>query len=339
MEMTRSSFITDKFKQIKNEYEAVKKRAGIFDASCIGKIEIKGKDTFSFIQNLVTSDISRLNNNQGIHTLMCYPYGAIMESIVIYKLEDNHYLLVINSGNIEKTFKWIINRKRYQNLSIINITGSLYQIAVHGPKAFEILQKLTETNLNNIQRFSFDANVPVAGKKCLISRMGCILEDGFELYTSWENGKNICSSILNEGKAEGIKFIGTETRDALRYEGNLPLFGDELEDITPLEAGFDDYIKFDKEDFIGKTALMKQSDKGITKKIVSLQLNDKKSILSPGAAIIANDKKVGTVNSWHFSPKKGANVGIAVLDLKYTSRGTKLFIKDTDALFEAKVIA
>ncbi len=337
MEKLNNTILTEKIRRIKNEYDAVKKSAGLFDVSCIGKIEIKGADAFSFIQKLVTNDISHLSNNEGLHTLMCYPYGAVMESMILYKFGEGHYLFVINSGNIEKTFKWIINRKRYQNLSIINITGSLYQLAVHGPKSVKILQKLTETNLNKIERFTFMEDVIVDNKSCMLSRMGCVGVDGFEIYTSWENGKDICRKILNEGEQEGIKFVGAETRDVLRHEAHL-LFGDELEDITPLEAGFADYIKFDKDDFIGKSALLKQSSKGITKKVVSLQLNEKGSIPTPGAGIFANDKKVGTVTSWHFSPRKGTGVGVAVLELKYANKGTKVFVKDTNELVEAKII-
>lgn len=333
-----NNVLTEKMKQIKNEYEAVKKKAGLFDVSCIGKIEIKGNDAFSFIQSLVTNDISKLNNNQGVHTLMCYPYGAVMESFILYRFSEDHFLFVINSGNIDKTFKWIINRKRYQDLSIINITGSMYQLALHGPKSIEILQKLTNTNLQEIKRYSFEENILIDGKKCMISRMGCVGIDGFEIYSSWENGQDICSRILTEGKEDGLKFVGTDTRDVLRFEANLPLFGDELEDITPLEAGFEDYIKFEKEDFIGKNALLKQNKKGITKKVVSLQLDDINGIPSPGSVILANNKKVGKVTSWHFSPKKGTSVGFAVLDLEYATRGTKVFVKDTDLLFEAKVI-
>ena len=325
--------------QLEKEYEVVKKHAGLFDVSHIGKIEIKGKDSFSFIQNLITNDISQLKEGQGVYTLMCYPYGAVIDSLILYKFNDNHFLFVINSGNIYKTFKWLVNRKRNQNISIINISNSLYQLAIHGPKSDKILQKLTNTNLNEIQSLGFDENVNIAGKKCLISRMGCTGKDGFEIYTSMENGKTVSDKILDQGREEGIKLLGAETRNILRHEANLPLFGDELEDITPLEAGFDSYIKFDKDNFIGKNALLKQNLKGITRKVVSFQINDKKSIPNPGAGIFANNKKVGIVTAWHFSPRKKQNIGLAVVEIPYADRGTQVFIKNTDEFMEGKVIA
>jgi len=339
MKELKKTFLATELAQLEKEYEAVKNHAGLFDVSRIGKIEIKGNDSLSFIQNLVTNDISQLKEGQGVYTLMCYPYGAVMESIILYKFNDNHFLFVINSGNIEKTFKWLINRKRYQNLSIINISESLYQLAIHGPKSDKILQKLTKTNLSEIKNLGFEDNVSIGGKKCLISRMACTGEDGFEIYTSMENGKTVSEKILEQGREEGIKPVGVETRDVLRYEAKLPLFGNELEDITPLEAGFDNYIKFDKHDFIGKSALLKQNAKGITRRVVSFQINGEKSIPNPGAGIFANNKKVGSVTAWHFSPGKKQNIGLAVVELKYADRGTQFFIKNTDELMEAKVIA
>ena len=336
----KKTLLEGEFVKIEKEYEAVKKNAGLFDLSHIGKIEIKGKDAFSYIQNLITNDIGQINENQGLYTLMCYPYGAVLEALILYKFSNNHFLLVINSGNIDKTFKWLINRKRYQDVSIINISNSLYQLALHGPKSYKIIQKLTNTNINEIERFSFKENINICGKNCLISRMGYTGEDGFEIYTSTENSETVLKKILKEGKEEGIRPAGIETRDVLRYEANLPLFGDELiEDITPLEAGFHKYIKLDKHDFVGKNALEKQNKKGITRKVVSFQIKDKKNILSQGAGVFANNKKVGSVTAWHFSPDKKENIGLAVVDLKYADMGTVVFIKSIDELVEAKVIA
>lgn len=337
MKELKKTLLANEFMQIEKEYEAVKKSAGLFDVSHIGKIEVKGKDAFSYIQNLITNEIGQINDNQGMYTLMCYPYGAVIEALILYKFSNNHFLFVINSGNIDKTFKWLINRKRYQDVSIINISNSLYQLAVHGPKSNRILQKLTNTNLNEIERFGFKENINICGKNCLISRMGYTGEDGFEIYTSMENGESVCNKILEEGKEEGIKPVGVETRDVLRYEAKLPLFGDELEDITPLEAGFDSYIKLDKHDFIGKNALEKQNKKGITRKIVCFRINDKKNIFSQGAGVFANDKKVGSVTSWHFSPKRKENIGFAVVDLNYSHNGTIIFIENADEMIEAKI--
>lgn len=325
--------------RIEQEYKAVKKSAGLMDfPTRIEKIQIKGKDAYKYIQNLVTADISCLCDNQGTHTLMCYPDGSVMDALVLYRLREDNYLIVISSGNVEKTFKWLINRKRYHDISINNLSEKLYQISLHGPKSTTILKKLMGFGIEDMNYMSVQQNVTISGNKCIISKMGYGGEDGYDIYVSWEDAKGVIDRIMKAGILEGIVPVGIEIKNVLRYEAKLPLYGDELpKDITPIEAGFEPYIRLDKEDFVGKQALVKQHDKGIKRAFVAFQVNSKKEVPDRGAEILANNKKVGVVTGEHFSPKTKKNVGFAVVDLKYTDNGTKIYINNVDGPIEAKI--
>ncbi len=324
--------------RIEQEYKAVKKSAGLIDLPRIGKIQVKGKDAYRYIQNLVTVDISMLCDNQGTHTLMCYPDGSVMDSLVLYRFSEDSYLIIITSGNVEKTFKWLINRKRYHDISINNLTEKLYHIGLHGPKSTAILRKVTADNINGMGYMNVKKDVMIGGGKCIVVKMGYSGEDGYEIYTVWDSSQKVIDSIMNAGMLEGILPVGIETRNALRYEAKLPLYGDELiGDITPIEAGLEALIRLDKEDFVGKDALVKQHDKGIKRAVVTFQLNNKKEVPDRGAAILANDKKVGVVTLSHFSPKAKKSIGFALVDLKYSDNGTKLYINNADGVLEAKI--
>jgi aminomethyltransferase len=325
--------------RIEQEYKAVKKSAGLMDfPTRIGKLQVKGKDAYNYIQNLVTADISTLCDNQGIHTLMCYPDGSVMDSLVLYRFKEDNYLVVISSGNVEKTFKWLINRKRYHDISINNLSDKMYLIALHGPKSTTILKKLTGHSIENMNYLSIQDNVSICGNKCTVARMGYAGKDGYDIYVAWENAKAVIDRIMNAGIFEGIVPVGIETRNLLRYESKLPLYGDELPgDITPIEAGFETYIRLDKEDFVGKKALVKQNDKGINRVVVAFQVDSKKEVPDKGASIIANNTKVGVVTVCHFSPKSKKGIGFAVVDLKYSENGTTIHISKPDGMMEAKI--
>lgn len=328
----------NQFFKVEEEYKTVKKDAGLIDVSTIGKIQIKGRDAFKFIQNLVTADIKNLNKNKGIYTLVCYPDGTVMDTLLVYKFEDDEYIIAVHSGNVEKIYKWMINRKRYHDISIINLTDKLYQIALQGPKSISILNEVTNEDFTQMEYMDIRKNVLIGKKNTFICKWGFNSDTGFEVFTLKENAEAVIKEIMNSGIKEGIKPIGKETRDALRYEANLPLFGKELPgDITPFEAGFDAYIKLDKEDFVGKKALVKQNRAGIKRKVVSFQIDSKTKIPDAGASIMANNKKIGVVAVGHLSPKSKKASGFAIVDYEYSGNGTKVFIDSMDEVIEAKI--
>jgi aminomethyltransferase len=327
------------FEGIIPEHEAVRTKAGLFDVSHMGEVEVIGEDAFKFVQNLITNDASILEDNQVLYTPMCYPNGGIVDDLIVYRFTKNHFFLVINAGNIEKDFEWMLSNKGNFNVDITNISSSVTQLAVQGPKAEEILQKLTDTNLSDIKFFFCKRDVLVAGTKCLVSRTGYTGEDGFEIYSDTESVIGLWDKILQTGKEDGLKPIGLGARDTLRFEVNLPLYGNELsETITPLEAGLGFFVKLDKEYFIGKDALVKQKEDGLKKKIIGFEMKDR-AIPRHGYEVFVGDEKIGEVTTGYLSPSIKKNIGLALIDAKYSELGTTIFVRIRNKLNEAVVVS
>jgi aminomethyltransferase len=231
------------FESIISEHEAVRNAAGLFDVSHMGEIIVKGRD--------------------------------VVDDLLIYKYSDEHFLLVVNAANIEKDYKWMKDNKGVYAVEINNISDEISELAIQGPKAEEVLQKLTDTDLSQIKFFYFKDNVKIAGINSLISRTGYTGEDGFEIYIPNKYAIELWEKIIEVGKEYGLKPAGLGARDTLRFEAGLPLYGNELsEEITPLEAGFEFFVKFDKGNFIGKDALLKQKEEGVKRKIVGFEMID-----------------------------------------------------------------
>lgn len=320
------------------EHEAVRTDAGLFDVSHMGEVEIIGEDALKFVQNLITNDISILEDNQILYALMCYQDGGVVDDLIVYRFNENHFFLVINAGNIEKDFEWMLKNKNGFDVDITNISSSIAQLAIQGPKAQAILQKLTDTDLGDIKFFFCKRGILIGGIKCLVSRTGYTGEDGFEIYTDVESVIDLWDRILDAGKEDGLKPIGLGARDTLRFEVNLPLYGNELsESITPLEAGLGFFVKLNKENFIGKDALVKQKKEGLRRKIVGFEMKGK-AIPRHGYDVFAGDDKVGTVTTGYLSPSIKKNIGLALIDSKYSELGTTIFIKVRNKLIEAIVV-
>lgn len=327
------------YEGIIQEHQAVREAAGLFDVSHMGEVEVKGPDAFDFVQNLVTNDISVLNENQVLYTAMCYPDGGTVDDLLVYKFSDDFYYLVINAGNTDKDYKWMLDNKGNYNAEIINISSSVSEVALQGPNAQQILQKLTKTQLSDIKFFYFDRNVEISGIKCLVSRTGYTGEDGFEIYTSNENIETIWEKIMEAGGDLGLKPAGLGCRDTLRFEANLPLYGNELsEKITPLEAGIGFFVKLNKENFIGKAALALQKQEGLKRKIVGFEMKDR-GIPRHGYEVTADGKVIGSVTTGYFSPTLKKNIGLALIDIKYTELGSQIEILIRNKPASAEVIS
>lgn len=321
------------------EHEAVRGAAGLFDVSHMGEVEVKGPQAFDFVQNLVTNDISGLNENQVLYTTMCYPDGGTVDDLLVYKFSNDFYYLVVNASNTDKDYKWMLENKRSYNVEIINISSNVSEVALQGPNAQEILQKLTRTQLSDIKFFYCDRNVEISGIKCLVSRTGYTGEDGFEIYTSNENIETIWEKLMDAGKDLGLKPAGLGCRDTLRFEANLPLYGNELSDkITPLEAGLGFFVKLNKENFIGREALVKQKEDGLKRKIVGFEMKDR-GIPRHGYEVAADGKIIGSVTTGYFSPTLKKNIGLALIDIKYTELGSQIEILIRNKPAAAEVIS
>ncbi|MDF2545192.1 MAG: gcvT [Anaerosolibacter sp.] len=327
------------FEGIVAEHEAVRNAAGLFDVSHMGEVEIKGAQAGEYVQNLVTNDVSVLNDNQILYTFMCYPHGGIVDDLLVYKFTNNHYFLVINAGNVEKDYKWMKDNVGTYDIEMRNLSDDVSELALQGPKAQEILQGLTDTDLSEIGFFYCKRDVNIAGANCLISRTGYTGEDGFEIYLDHKDAEAVWDKIMEAGQEKGIKAAGLGARDTLRFEATLPLYGNELgEDITPLEAGFGMFVKLNKANFIGKEALQKQKEEGLKRKIVGFEMEEN-GIPRHGYDVLSNGTMIGFVTTGYFSPTLKINIGLAMVDIAYAELGTPLEIQIRKKALKAKVVS
>jgi aminomethyltransferase len=326
------------FEGILAEHEAVRNQAGLFDVSHMGEIEIKGNEAENFLQYLFTNDINFLRDNQIAYTFMCDPDGGVIDDLLVYKFKDDHFFLVVNAGNTEKDYKWIIQNIGAYDVVVRNVSDDFSQIALQGPKSEGILQKLTVTDLSEIGFYYCKRNVNIAGANCLISRTGYTGEDGFEIYLAHKDAELVWEKLMEAGQDEGIRPVGLGARDTLRFEVGLPLYGNELsEEITPLEAGLGFFVKLSKPNFIGKEALEKQKIEGLKRKLVGFEMVDK-GVPRHGYEVLSEGENIGFVTTGYYSPSLKKNIGLALVDSEYGDIGTTLFIKVRKRILEAKVI-
>jgi aminomethyltransferase len=326
------------FSSIKEEHEAVRTAAGLFDVSHMGEIEVKGEEALTYLQKMMTNDVSKIKDGGAQYTAMCYEDGGTVDDLLIYRKSDNHYLLVVNASNIEKDFDWLKSHE-LENVTVTNISNDVAQLALQGPKSEEILQKLTEYDLSSIRFFKFADHVEVDGVKSLVSRTGYTGEDGFEIYCSNEDAPKLWRAILEAGKEEGILPIGLGARDTLRFEANLALYGQELSaTISPLEAGIGFAVKVDKDiPFIGQDVLKKQKEEGTPRKLVGIEMIDK-GIPRTGYEVFMNDEKIGEVTTGTQSPTLKKNIGLALINSEHASLDTVVEVQVRKKRLKAKIV-
>ncbi len=327
------------YEGILQEHQAVRERAGLFDVSHMGEIRIRGEEAEAFVQYLMTNDIKSLKDGQILYTFMCYPHGGVVDDLLVYKYHREHYYLVVNASNIEKDVAWIKEQEKDFNVEIENQSDDVAEVAIQGPRAEAILQKLTEVDLKEIPFFTFRDKVPINGKDCLVSRTGYTGEDGFEIYMKPEDAREIWKEILQAGEEEGIEPAALGARDTLRFEAGLPLYGNELsQDITPLEAGFGFFVKFTEEDYIGKAALQKQKEEGLKRKIVGFELM-KKGIPREGYEVYKDNEKIGVVTTGYLSPTLNKSIGLALIDVEHSTMGETIEVKVRKRVIDARIIS
>ncbi|MCM3161715.1 glycine cleavage system aminomethyltransferase GcvT [Metabacillus litoralis] len=327
------------FSSIKEEHEAVRTKAGLFDVSHMGEVEVRGEDSLAFLQKISTNDVSLLKNGGAQYTAMCYEDGGTVDDLLIYKKADHDYLLVINASNIEKDVDWLTTNL-FGDVSIKNVSDDLALLALQGPFAEKVLQTLTDTDLTDIKFFKFKDDVNVAGVKALVSRTGYTGENGFELYCAANDAITLWEKILEAGKEDGALPCGLGARDTLRFEATLPLYGQELsKDITPIEAGIGFAVKTNKEaDFNGKAVLKDQKENGAARKLVGIELIEK-GIPRHGYEVFVNGEEVGVVTTGTQSPTLGKNIGLALLKTEFTELGTEVEVQVRKKRLKAVVVA
>lgn len=303
------------------EHNTVRTKAGLFDVSHMGEVDVKGKDALPFVQNLITNDVTKIQEGQILYSPMCYTNGGIVDDLLVYRYSTEHFYIVVNASNTDKDYAWMLEQTQGYDVQLENISAQVAQVAIQGPLAEQILQKLTSTDLSEIKYYWFKHG-EVLGVPCLLSRTGYTGEDGFEVYMATDKASEIWRKILEAGKPEGIQPIGLGARDTLRFEAKLPLYGNELgSEISPLEAGIGFFVKLTKEKFIGKEALEAQKEKGVPRKLVGLEMIDR-GIARSHYPIQKNGEEVGFITSGSFSPTLNKNIALALVRADLAEMGS-----------------
>lgn len=325
------------FQGIVSEHEAVRNQAGLFDVSHMGEFLVSGPEAEAFLQKMTTNDVTRLVPGQAQYTVLCYENGGIVDDLLIYKLADSRYMLVVNASNIDKDLKWLKDHLNEQ-AEIQNISSETGLIALQGPLAAGILSKVTDANLESLTSFHFIQEVQVCGIQALLSRTGYTGEDGFEIYCASVDAAAVWKGLLTAGEPDGLVPAGLGARDTLRFEAKLPLYGQELsETISPLEAGLGFFVKLDQGDFIGRAALAAQKQEGVKRKLVGIEMIDR-GIPRSHYPVYAGERKIGEVTSGTQSPTSKRNLGLALIESEYAAIDTELSVEIRGKQLKAKVV-
>lgn len=322
---------------IMEEHESVRSTAGLFDVSHMGEIVVTGRDAQSFLQHILTNDIVKAVDGQAVYSPMCYPTGGVVDDLIVYRLGAQNYLLVVNASNTDKDYAWITEHLS-GDVCASNVSNDWAQLALQGPKAQAMLQKLTGYPLDSIRFFHFATDVRIAGIPAIVSRSGYTGEDGFEIYLPPGGAIKLWDALLEAGSGEGLLPCGLGARDTLRFEAALPLYGQEIsQDISPLEAGLSRFVKLDKPDFIGRDALAKQAAQGTARKLVGFEMTGR-GIPRSHYEIEKDGIAIGFVTTGSFSPTLKKNIGLALVKSQYAADATQMDIIIRDKPVEARVI-
>ncbi len=308
---------------IVKEHIWVREKAGMFDVSHMGEIEIKGKDALNFVNYITSNDASRLEVMQVQYSAFPTEEGTIVDDLLVYRLDENHFLLVVNAANIEKDYQWILSHKK-GDVEIKNRSDDYAEIAFQGPLSEKVLQRITKENLSELPYY-YAMYATVLGKKVLLSRTGYTGEDGFELYfEDFEHGKKVFLKLL---EFDEVKPIGLGARDTLRLEMGYCLYGNDIDETTNMiEAGLSWILKLDKEDFIGKKALLKIKEEGPARRRVAFITERRAAIPRHGQKIFKDGEEVGHVTSGTMSPSLQQGIGMGYVRRHHTRRGTEIEI-------------
>ena len=319
------------------EHEAVRKAAGLFDVSHMGELLITGPDAGEFLQGMITNDISNTKDGQALYTPMCYGDGGTVDDLIICRCNARRYLVIVNASNTSKDYRWLLEN-RSGAAEVSDVSGDYAQLALQGPAAQEILQKLTGFRLQDLKFFHFAEDVGVGKARVLLSRTGYTGEDGFELYTAVSDAPELWELLLEAGREYGLMPAGLGARDTLRMEAALPLYGQELsEDITPLEAGLGRFVKLGKDHFIGREALAVQYRDGPGRRLAGFEMSDR-GVPRSGYEVLREGGKTGHVTSGGFAPTLKKNVGMALIEASHASLGSGIDIVIRDRALKAKII-
>ncbi len=321
------------YKGIVEEHNAVRQEVGVFDVSHMGEVRVKGADAEKFVNHIFVNDVTGAPDGQIFYGMMCYENGGTVDDLLVYKVNDNEFFLVINASNIDKDVAWIIQNAEGFDVEIADESLYYGEVAVQGPKAEEVLMKLLGLPLNEIKFYNFKT-FHIDDEDVIISRTGYTGEDGFEVYGSHDFTRRLWDKLIQAD----VQPCGLGCRDTLRFEVGLPLYGDELTaDITPLEASLSMFVKLDKPEFVGKDALAAQKAEGVKRRIVGLEL-DGNAIPRHGYPVEVDGEQVGEITTGYRSISTGKSVAMAMINKPYDKLGTKVEVRVRKKTFPATVV-
>lgn len=313
---------------ISDEHLAVRTRAGLFDVSHMGELELAGADALATIQWLTSNDASRLSVGQAQYSALTTPEGTFVDDILVYRLADQHYMLVVNAANIMKDSAWITSQaeRRGGDVAVVNASSRYALIALQGPAAADVLQPLTGVDLSEIKYYWF-ATGEVAGIRATISRTGYTGEDGFELFVPPAMAERAWQALLEAGREAGVVPCGLGARDTLRLEAAMRLCGTDMDDqTTVLEAGLGWIVGWKKDDFVGAEVLRRQKAEGVTRKLAAFEMAER-AIARHGYPVMRGDDRVGVVTSGTFTPFLKKAIGLAMVPADMTEIGTRFDVE------------
>ncbi len=323
------------------EHLAVRTGVGIFDVSHMGDIRLAGPEALAAVQHISMNDASRLAIGQAQYSAMLYPQGTFVDDVIVHRLAEDDYLLVINAGTREKDFGWVRDNTRQFNCNVEHLSDDFTQIAIQGPKAVHLLQKLTDADLSAVKFYWLTRGALCGLKNTLIGRTGYTAEDGFEVYVPPDEATSarVWNEILAAGKELGVVPCGLGARNTLRLEGRLPLYGHEISDtINVWEAGLDRFCKMEKPEFIGRAALEKAHAAPLTKTLVGLEMIER-GIARDGYKVLDDaGHEIGYVTSGSPAPFLKKNIALAYVPPAYAALGSTVRVEIRGQGVKAQVI-
>ncbi len=320
----------------KEEHMTVRTGVGVFDVSHMGEFMVKGPNALDLIQWVSSNDASKLVDGQAQYSCLPNDKGGIVDDLLVYKIKDEEYMLVVNASNIEKDWNWIQSQNKW-NADMEDISSDIVLLAIQGPKAVETLQTLTAVNLSAVKFYTF-VKGQLAGKEMIISATGYTGSGGFELYINKEDAVEVWNKIFEAGAQHDIKPIGLGARDTLRLEKGFCLYGNDITDETsPLEAGLGWVTKFTK-DFVNSDRLKAQKEVGVTRKLVGFEMIDR-GIPRQGYELVDEEgTKIGEVTSGTMAPSLNVGIGMGYVTKEHSTADHEIFVEVRNKTLKAKVV-
>ncbi len=307
------------------EHQAVRQSVGLFDISHMGTVDVSGLDALAFVQNLITNDARRLADGKALYSPVCRPDGGVVDDVLVYRMGDKRYRFVINAGNRQKDFAWMVENSKNFHVEFRVLSEEISLLAVQGPRSAELLQSVLGLSMASLHYYCF-FYVDWRGEAVMVSRTGYTGELGFELFVPTALVADLWQTLLDKGGAFGIKPIGLGARDTLRLEMGYCLYGHEINEKTnPLEAGLAWTVALDKPAFIGKDALLAQKKAGLARKLVGLKAD--RGIPRADCEIVQDGRVVGMTTSGSFSPSLKQGIALGYVPKELAAKGQRLAVR------------